>query len=130
MKDQDSNEGAISSEMLKQLQKAEVDLYYVVKFPLDKKYISLYPTSDANDAETKRARQDFWEKLQLQVKDGSLPSGLHPKKKDSNTLAEVERIRKTGPVQQNYQHIGEHRENEDDEEINKESSNKVDEFFA
>lgn len=107
LKDQENiADTTISIEDLKKLQKAEVDLYYVVKFPFDKKYISLYPTSDANEPETKRARQEFWEELQAEVKSGSLPSGIHPKKNESKALFEVERIRKQSQIHQEYQQSG------------------------
>lgn len=96
LKDQEENKGSNNSELVEKLQSAEIDLYYVVKFPLEEKYISLYPTSDANDPETTKARKDFLEELKVEVKSGTLPSGIHPKKKVSKAYFEVGRIRQQG----------------------------------
>lgn len=132
LRDQEENEGAIKSEFLENLQKAEVDLYYTVLFPLDKKYISLYPTSDANDSETKNAREDFLNDLKTQIKSKELPSGLHPKKKESKAYFEVERIRKQGPTT-HHSNQGSQQDSDlkaNNAEKSMEKVDQEDEFFA
>lgn len=103
LKDRADHDGTMSTESLERLHKAEADLYYVVKFPVDQKYISLYPTSDANDAETTRARQEFLDVLLQNIKNGELPGGLHKRKPESKAYFEVERIRKSGEVYNSQQ---------------------------
>lgn len=118
---------------MENLQRAEVDLYYTVLFPLDKKYISLYPTSDANDSETKKAREDFLNDIKAQVKSKELPSGLHPKKKESKAYFEVERIRKQGPTYRDESNQGNQQNtglNADNTEEPPEKVDQEDEFFA
>ncbi|CDO51705.1 hypothetical protein DV451_004384 [Geotrichum candidum] len=83
------------------LEKAEIDLYYTVLFPLERKYISLYPSSDANDAETLKARKEFWEEIKVRVKSGELPTGINSNKTNSRAVAETDRIRKEGVLYKN-----------------------------
>lgn len=115
------------------LQKAECELYYVVKFPIDQKYISLYPNSDANAAETTKERQEFLDELMANIKSGDLPSGLHKSKPESKAYFEVERIRKSGEVfKQNdeEQSANGHNTQAPESENKQEKEGEGDEFFA
>jgi hypothetical protein len=115
------------------LEKAEIDLYYTVLFPLERKYISLYPSSDANDAETLKARKEFLDEIKVRVKSHELPTGINSNKTNSRAVAEADRIRKEGVL---YKNLGKSsgRSNKADEgktqEEMPEYSQKDDEFFA
>ncbi|KAF5094659.1 hypothetical protein D0Z00_003434 [Geotrichum galactomycetum] len=115
------------------LEKAEIDLYYTVLFPLERKYISLYPSSDANDAETLKARKEFLDEIKVRVKSRELPTGINSNKTNSRAVAEADRIRKEGVL---YKNLGKssgasNKAGEDDlqEEV-PENSHKDDAFFT
>lgn len=133
--DSDKEEEVVQDEetLRANLEKAEIDLYYSVLFPLEKKYISLYPSSDANDAETIKARQEFWDQIKVRVKSGNLPTGINSNKTNSRAVAEVDRIRKEGLL---YKNLGKSSgpnsntvENEEEDHVS-ENVQKDDAFFA
>ncbi|KAA8899475.1 hypothetical protein TRICI_006338 [Trichomonascus ciferrii] len=69
----------------KAFEKAEVDLYYTLTFPIDHKYVSLFPTEAADKSADQR--KQYRKQVEAAIKQGKYPVGLD---EDSNSRAMAE----------------------------------------
>lgn len=114
---------------LEEMRKREVDLYYTVMFPMDQKYLALYPSEKEGDIDEVREKNEVWVSIREKVLKGELASGLNSKKTDSKAISEVERIRKQGLSHQNPAKDTSTNDNGDDADANEFNDDQQDEFF-
>lgn len=71
--------------------KAEVDLYYTLTFPIDQKYVSLFPTESADKSADQR--KQYRKQVEAAIKAGKYPTGLD-ESSNSRALAEFSKNHK------------------------------------
>jgi hypothetical protein len=75
----------------KAFEKAEVDLYYTLTFPIDQKYVSLFPTESADKSADQR--KQYRKQVEAAIKQGKYPIGLD-ENSNSRALAEFSKNHK------------------------------------